>query len=203
MNRAKILSIQRKEIIYKTTSKKRLTRRLFAVLSLVSIFSFLTLLCNEYLNGSLDKLCYVYSPVNSLYNDTSDVVFTSIGVFEKENLDYIIPIKSGEFSQTLDGVEFLVDNAIMVKSIESGFVESVGCSNNGIKYIRIKHSVNIVSEISGIDISGVVVGQVVKKGEDIATAKLGSKILLRILNDGSPIPNLVVSKSKIICPKSK
>ena len=134
-----------------------------------------------------------------MYNDNSSVVFTD-GMVLNEKLNFSIPIVSSKVELLQDGtMNFVVVNSIMVKSIESGVVEEVASSTDGVKYIKIRHNYNYVSVIANLDIVGVNMGEIVTKGKDIATAKLGEIVSLRIYVNGIQTSNIDISGSKIIC----
>lgn len=144
-------------------------------------------------------MTYVYNPVNSLYNDTGELTFTSGVAIEKELLDFIIPIKAKNIDIDVTGsIVFEIGESIMVKSPEAGVVSEIGFSNDGVKYIKIKHGIEMSTVISNLDIIGVVEGEVVKKGGDIATAKEGESITMQIFENNVPLTNLKINQSKII-----
>jgi len=145
-------------------------------------------------------MVYVYNPVNSLYNDTSNVIFTSSAMtLEKDSLDFIIPIKGSLIDIDSDGtISFAVDKSIMVMSPESGVVDEISISNDGIKYIKIRHTLEMYTIIQNLDIVGVSVGEAVKKGQDIAIAKEGSIVKMQILENNIPLIQLKINQSKIV-----
>jgi len=145
-------------------------------------------------------MVYVYNPVNSLYNDTINVIFTSSAMtLEKDSLDFIIPIKGSLIDIDSDGtISFAVDKSIMVMSPESGVVDEISISNDGIKYIKIRHTLEMYTIIQNLDIVGVSVGEAVKKGQDIAIAKEGSIVKMQILENNIPLIQLKINQSKIV-----
>jgi DNA-binding protein len=92
----------------------------------------------------------------------------------------------------------VVNNSIMVKSSESGVVEEVGVSLNGVKYIKIKHCLDVQSVIENVDIIGVQEGEIVKKGQDIATAVEGQKIVMKLYVQDVKLTNIELNQSKIV-----
>ena len=86
----------------------------------------------------------------------------------------------------------------MVGACEAGIVEEVGTTNDGIKYIKIKHCLDIYSLIENVDMIGVAKGEVVKRGQDIATAKTGNTVTLRLFEGDTQLTNIKVEQSKII-----
>lgn len=196
MKRAELLSITKNEIIIRKPKKYRGT---LIIVPLLIIIVTMVMFSSESMSTIAKGMAYVYNPVNSLYSDNSGVVFTSGVLAEKEMQDFIIPIKGGETSVDDNGdIHFKIVNSIMVMSPESGVVDSVGLSNDGIKYIKIRHSLNIYSIIENVDIVGVSVGQIVKRGEDIAIAKEGDIVTMRLLDGDAPVSGLKINQSKIV-----
>lgn len=195
MNNVQILKITKMEI---TVKKPRKSMK-FMISSIISIVILTIVLSFEGLSSISSGMVHIYNPVNSLYNDTGDVVFTSGGIIEKEMLDFIIPIKGARVEVSSNGeVLFYVSNSIMVKSPESGVIDEVGFTNDGKKYIKIRHTIEMYSIISNVDIIGVSVGVVVNKGTDIATAKENDIVTMQILENNIPLTNIKVNQSKII-----
>ncbi len=195
MSNVQILKITKTEIIIK---KPRKPKRLM-VSSLILIILLTVVLSMEGLSTIASGMVHIYSPVNSLYNDIGDVVFTDGVVVEKEMLDFIIPIRGGNVEVDASGnILFYVDNSIMVKSPEAGVIDDIGFSNDGKKYIKIRHTIEMYSIISNVDVIGVTQGEVVKKGTDIATAKENEIVSMQILENNIPLSNIKVNQSKII-----
>ena len=200
-NRVQILSVKRNQIIRKVKRKHlRMVTRLclVAVISFVTFFSVggvgVSQLCNS--------MCYIYNPVNSLYSDNSNIIFTNVNAINKEILDFVVPITGAESHITARGdIEFTITNSIMVKTIEGGVVEEVGTTIDGVKYIKILHSLDVYSLIENVDILGVSKGEIVKKGQDIATAKVGHVVVLKLFDGNTQINNLVIKHSKILWEK--
>ena len=144
------------------------------------------------------SMYHVYNPVNSLYSDNSSLIFASTSI-SQNNIDFSVPIVTNKSEILSSGdVIFQVVNSIMVRSIENGIIEDIGITNDGIKYIKIMHSVDIKSYIENVDIVGVSQYDRVKKGQEIATAKVGENIRLKIIVNGEQIQNLKINQSKII-----
>ncbi len=201
MRKVQVLNITKNEIIIRKPTK---LKNHLLIMSLVIIVSIMAIVSRESMSTIATSMTHVYNPVNSLYNDTSSIVFTSGLAIEKELLDFIIPIKSTNTNIDSTGViTFKVGNSIMVKSSESGIVESVGITNDGVKFIKIRHSLDISSLLEGVDIVGVGENEVIKKGQDIATAVEGSSVRFTILENNTPISNIKIHQSKIIWKDSK
>ena len=191
-NRVKILSVKKNEII---VNVKKSTRKQFA-LPILTIFAFI---CIGIINiGNFGSyIANVYNPVNSLYSDNSDIVFTN-GVIVSDNMSFYVPIVANYKIMQNGIIEFEVNNSIMVKACESGIIDEIGTTNDGIKYIKIKHSETIYSVIENFDIVGVAESTIVKRGQDIATAKLGDRLNFYIVKNGVNIDNIKIESSKIV-----
>lgn len=145
------------------------------------------------------SLMYVYNPVNSLYSDNSSIIFTSSFLTEKENLDFVLPMSGAKVDIDKNGnINLIVGNSIMVKSTESGVVEEVGVTLDGIKFVKVKHSLDVSSIIENVDIVGVEKGDILKKGQDIATAIQGQTIVLRLYMANIQLTNIKLNQSKIV-----
>lgn len=143
-----------------------------------------------------NEISMVFNPVNSLYSDNSDIVFTS---GEISKLEFYLPMIGAKVENNNGVIELTVGKSIMVMSPESGEIADCGVTLNGVKYIKIKHNKNIYSVIENVDILGVVKGDIVKRGQDIASAKVGERVVLKIYENDLLVTNLKINQSKIIC----
>jgi len=197
-NRVQILSLK-KNIITCRVKKRKFNFMTplcaVAILFFVSFFS----LNGVGLSQITNSMYYIYNPVNSLYSDNSNIVFASVSTVSKDSLNFVVPIIGAQsMVDELGTIEITVGNSILVKAVESGVVEEVGTSLDGIKYIKVLHSLNVVSLIENVDIIGVNKGDIVKKGQDLATAKVGSVVLLKLYDNNLQINNLEIKHSKIV-----
>ncbi len=188
-----ILSIKKMEIIYKNKTKKHLHKY-----AMLAMFVPLFLVAFQFFGSAelVASMSKIYNPVNSLYSDSSDIVFTIANVQDR-NLNFVVPIKGASVSIEEGDIRLSITNSIMVCAIEKGLVEEVGKTVDGTKYIKIKHSANIHSVIENLDIVGVERGKIVKSGQDIATAKVNSTVTLRIFYNNKQLKNLTINQSKI------
>ena len=198
-SKAEILSIKQNFILI---GKKNKYYRHVAIPSICAFLIVTILLCMSIETVGVmevaSSMSYVYNPVNSLYSDNSSLIFAS-ATLSQTNMDFSVPIVSSK-SEVLSGGDmiFTVVNSIMVKSIENGIIEDIGVTNDGIKYIKIMHSVDVCSYIENVDIVGVSRFDKVKKGQEIATAKLGDNIKLKIFFKGEQLQNIKIHQSKIV-----
>lgn len=198
-SRAEILSIKQNLII---VGKKNNRNRNIFYSSICAVIIVSILLCMSIDSVGVmqvaSSMYYVYNPVNSLYSDNSSLIFANATITQN-NLDFTVPIVSAKSEVLSSGdIVFQVINSIMVKSVENGIIEDIGVTNDGIKYIKIMHTVDVKSYIENVDIVGVNKYDRVKKGQEIATAKLGESIKLKILVNGEQLQNLKIQQSKIV-----
>ena len=85
----------------------------------------------------------------------------------------------------------------MVVAPEDGIIKEIGYLPNGEKYIEIMHAKNVTTKIENIYITGVVSGQVVAKGKDIATVKLGDVVRFSIYENDIKQTNILINKNQI------
>ena len=198
-SKVQILSIKKNQIICKVKQRKlRLVMPLcsFLVVGFVAFFT----LGGTSISQICNSMCYIYNPVNSLYSDNSNIIFTSANAIDRESLNFVIPITGSEYSVKSSGdIRIVVDKSIMVKSIENGVVDEIGVTLDGIKYIKVLHCMNIYSLIENVGIVGVEEGDVIKKGQDIATAREGDVVTLKIFDGDIQLSNIKINQSKIIC----
>jgi len=187
-----VLSLTKNEIVIRKIRKTKSKLSLSIILS--SIFIVVGVIFLSSVNFG-KQVAYVYNPVNSLYNDNSNVVFTG-GVLS-EKLDFRLPVVSARVENNNGEMLFTISNSIMISASESGVILECGANNQNEKYIKIKHSENIYSIIENVDIIGVSEFDIVKRGQDIATGKLGEKIKFRIYKDDSLITDIKIDQSKI------
>lgn len=200
MKRVQILSIKENTIRVKVKSARN-SILVPLCLSTTIMFMLLFSFGGSNIKEVGSNMAYLYSPLNSLYNDSSSVAFAS-AMLDKENVDFVLPM-GGTVAQVGENGDIclVVNNSIMVKSCESGVVEDVGITLDGVKYIKIMHTMDIYSIVENVNIVGVAKGDIVKKGQDIATALEGETITLRLFNKGSQINNIKINQSKIVWEK--
>lgn len=181
---------------------KKINKHNFVTFGIMLLMVMLSVLGIKYIDvfNGYDQLCTeIYNPIDALFNDNGGIVFTSkmLNNFNKNNLKFVTPIKCSDISIVDDTINYVIDNSIMIIAPEDGIIKSIGYLPNGEKYIEIAHSKNIVSRLENIYITGVVTGQVVAKGKDIATARMDSVVRFSIYEDGIKISNLKLNKNVI------
>lgn len=197
----KVCSLTKKSIQHLYV--KKINKHNFVTFGIMLLMVMLSVLGIKYIDvfNGYDQLCTeIYNPIDALFNDNGGIVFTSkmLSNINKNNLKFVTPIKCSEISIVDDTINYVIDNSIMIIAPEDGIIKSIGYLPNGEKYIEIAHSKNIVSRLENIYITGVVTGQVVAKGKDIATARMDSVVRFSIYEDGVKISNLKLNKNVII-----
>lgn len=196
----KVCSLTKKSIQHLYV--KKINKHNFVTFGIMLLMVMLSVLGIKYIDvfNGYDQLCTeIYNPIDALFNDNGGIVFTSkmLNNINKNNLKFVTPIKCSDISIVDDTINYVIDNSIMIIAPEDGIIKSIGYLPNGEKYIEIAHSKNIVSRLENIYITGVVTGQVVAKGKDIATARMDSVVRFSIYEDGVKISNLKLNKNVI------
>lgn len=196
----KVCSLTKKSIQHLYV--KKINKHNFVICGIMFLMVMLSVLGIKYIDvfNGYDQLCTeIYNPIDALFNDNGGIVFTSkmLNNINKNNLKFVTPIKCSDISIVDDTINYVIDNSIMIIAPEDGIIKSIGYLPNGEKYIEIAHSKNIVSRLENIYITGVVTGQVVAKGKDIATARMDSVVRFSIYEDGTKISNLKLNKNVI------
>lgn len=196
----KVCSLTKKSIQHLYV--KKINKHNFVTFGIMLLMVMLSVLGIKYIDvfNGYDQLCTeIYNPIDALFNDNGGIVFTSkmLNNINKNNLKFVTPIKCSDISIVDDTINYTIDNSIMIIAPEDGIIKSIGYLPNGEKYIEIAHSKNIVSRLENIYITGVVTGQVVAKGKDIATARMDSVVRFSIYEDGTKISNLKLNKNVI------
>ena len=196
----KVCSLTKKSIQH--LYLKKINKQNFVTFGIMLLMVMLSVFGIKYIDvfNGYDQLCTeIYNPIDALFNDNGGIVFTSkmLDNVSKNNLKFVTPIKCSDISIVDDTINYVIDNSIMIIAPEDGIIKSIGYLPNGEKYIEIAHSKNIVSRLENIYITGVVTGQVVAKGKDIATARMDSIVRFSIYEDGTKISNIKLNKNVI------
>ena len=192
---AVIVSINKIEIKNKPQKKFSYNKSKLFILPIIALICIFAILGSDIRNN----VVHVYNPVSSLYNDDSKAIFTSAQ--GKNWADFVLPVVTGEVSIESGNVYMTVTNSIMVYSVEDGIVQECGTSLDGIRYIKVKHSSDILSIITNVDIIGVKQGDIVKRGQNIATCIVGEIVTLQLYDGDSQIVSLSISQSKLVWKK--
>ena len=135
----------------------------------------------------MSTISYIQNPIDSLYSDMGDIIFTSSGdkvILDSTSSEYVAPVVYSKYDIKDNGIEFTVFGPI-VSAVEKGVVSDIFVVGNNIKCIKIKHGRNVYSVLENVDIVGVNIGAIVDKGQKIGTAKIDSILKLSIEKNGS------------------
>lgn len=197
--KVEVLTLSRNEIVYKNIRFNKVKQVLVMLLALL-----LPLTGVFFSKYGVDEDVYSYianlsNPIYSPFVDNSGVSFVdSVGYeFEDKVLEFELPLASSELEVKSDCINIKVKESVFVAATESGIVSEVGETVDGIKFIKILHSKDIESVIENIDISGVVVATVVKKGDKLASAKVGELVVFKIFEKGNAVNNLALTNNVI------
>lgn len=200
MKRIAINTLTKKHIKHVYLNKQNKKNYIVSlVMCFVLMLSVLTLKSTNKFDGYVETCSSIYNPINPLFNESGGIVFAS-SKFEnisKTNLKFITPIKCGVFEILEGDICFTIDSSIMVVAPEDGIIKEIGYLPNGEKYIEIMHAKNVTTKIENIYITGVVSGQVVAKGKDIATVKLGDVVRFSIYENDIKQTNILINKNQI------
>ena len=186
----KVVSLVQNKYNYRVFKRKMYKPHLvfccaiFLVL-ITSLFS-LKYYKNNYTSDIISTISYITNPVNPLYSDMGDIVFTSSNKLYKLNSEiseFSVPVIYNSYKIKDNSIEFLVSGPLL-NSIQQGIVEDIYVIGNNIKCVKVKHNRNIYSVIENVDILGVNIGSLVKQGQKIATVKDNSTIKLSIYENG-------------------
>ena len=123
-------------------------------------------------------------PTDELFDDGSKVFFvawllnipTDDGV-----LDFVSPVKHSDVSK--EGKDLVIQNAgKVVYATERGKVSKLEYNESGLKYMEITHPNGVISTYDNLDFVGVVTGDVVTKGQLIASSS--EELIFSIVKDG-------------------
>ena len=93
-------------------------------------------------------------------------------------------------------VSFNLKENFVIKSAGYGIVKSVGFLNNGLKYVEIKHSGNILTRYENLKIVGVGANFLVKNIHIIGTSE--SNFVFKIFKNNNLIDNIFIENGEIL-----
>lgn len=169
----------------KKVKKSVLSSILIFVISVTVIYG-LNIWSNNYTSDIVSTISYIQNPIDPLYSDMGDIIFTSSGdkvILDCTSSEYAVPVVYSKYDIKDSGIEFTVFGPI-VSAVEKGVVSDIFVVGNNIKCIKIKHSRNVYSVLENVDIVGVNIGAIVDKGQKIGTAQIDSILKLSIEKNG-------------------
>lgn len=199
----KVVNIKQNIYLYKTLKHKKQNKKIYG-----TIFMFALCLCSIFLlktinltsiNQVLNTATYIVNPINPLYFDMGNIVFTNgynVIRLDDEDVDFICPVSYSNYTLNSESVEFEVGTNPILKACGNGVVSDIFYESNNVKCVKIKHANNTFSIIKNIDVLGIHLGALVKQGQTIGTVKLNSKVTLIIEVNGENKP-LSINKEKV------
>ena len=166
----KIISLKYNAIIYKQIKHRKQNRKI-----LFSLVVFAILLCSvftlkfidvENVNQVLNTAAYLQNPINPLYSDMGNIVFTdgfNIVRLKNKDLDFEVPLIYKNVNQLDNALEFTTSDNLVLTAPEDGVVTDIFMVGTNVKCIKIKHSNNVYSIIANIDNLSLDNGQILKK----------------------------------------
>lgn len=205
MERATIVSIRQQQIIYHNKKVGRpmgLVASISVFAMLVMCFSCLKVMDNKVMNEVFHIAQNVFSPIQPLYSDNSEINFASstytMYLKKNEDVKLTFPVRASGLEEKGDHILFRADSSIMVLSPEDGVVVKIDTTADGKKYIEVKHSDSLSSKLVGIDVTGVTVGQTVAQGQELATLDNTKELKFYLLQNGSVVQNLKIEHQNIV-----
>lgn len=196
-----IVSLIKKEIIYKNVRHKNFrTGTLLSLILIVPmvVLGFIKFNDNE-TNGIFESVVALGNPNYLPYVDYGGIVFTDAEAYLNLNEDIalILPANSKSIQKGENSLLLTIQENLVIFAPEKGVVSDVG-EKDGVKYIRILHSKDIETLLENIDISGVQIGNIVEKGQEIGTAKNDSILKFQILSKGNCVKNISFKNNVIV-----
>ena len=186
MRKCDLINLYKHNIVHKNVRYKQIKSCSKSCIAFILIMLSFTYLYK--VNSVFQRTAKVFNPISELYRDVEVASFV-----DSTNVNFIVPIKTDSYIVNSDNIAFKVSSSIMVYAPANGIVDYI--SSDYEKVIKIKHSNELFSIIKNIDIVGVRVGDAVKQGKEIATARPGQVVSLYIEMNGKVVDGLYLNKS--------
>ncbi len=199
---AEIVKVYKSDITLTRYNKRYRRIRTYSLLFLLLV-PVIALACigigsNGYLGNIYHNACNLYNPIYSPYIETSNMTFAWNYDFSEDVQDFDMPIVSSDYRVETDGtVVAKVKESIMVKSVADGVVVSVS-QQDGVKSIKIAYSNDLTVEYINMDVLGVNEGNIVERGKQIGTAKLGDEIMFKAYLGNNQIKGFKIENNKLV-----
>lgn len=201
MKKLQIVCMYQNNIIFKNQKNKLKQKTIISsIIFCVLIFSccYFKVVGGNNANSWYDSVQSVYNPTSQLYNNESEVVFTSNSNILVSSGSFDLPVVSGEITVSDNKIHVVPNGNIIVSTPCPGVVEETGVTNDGKKYIKIKHTTKIYSIIENVETIAVSKGQILKRGDKIATASENKPLVISVYKNKKLIENLRVEDNKIV-----
>lgn len=202
MNKAVIVNVYKHKIVHKNIKHKLKKQVIFSVsvfCFLLSILTYAKIFLDNSVSDIFGQATKVFNPISELYSEENGGVFVGGNAYFilTKDLEFSLPVRSGEYVINNGEISFTIKESIMIYAAESGIITECGESNFGTKYIKLMHNENIYSVVDNVAVIGCNVGDVVKKGREIAIGNTGDVIKFSVFKDGIMQTNLKVNKNII------
>lgn len=201
MKKLQIVCMYQNNIIFKNQKNKLKQKTIISsIIFCVLIFSccYFKIVGGSSANTWYDSVQSVYNPTSQLYSNESEVVFTNNANLLVSSGSFNLPVVSGEITVSENKIYIVPNGSIVVETPCPGVVEETGVTNDGKKYIKIKHTAKIYSIIENVETVAVSKGQILKRGDKIATASENKTIVVSVYKNKKLIENLRVEDNKIV-----
>ena len=199
LHNVQITKVYKNNIEYNTL-KKKVNKKLYSMLLLLMVpvlaMGCLRLYSETTLKDIYTNVCNLYNPIYSPYAETGNILFA--GNFEDNIIDLELPIISSVVKVEDDGtIVAMVKESILVKSVADGVVINLEVID-GVKCVKIMYSDSVSVEYINLDVIGVQEGNIVKRGKEIGTAKLGEEVKFKAYFNDKQIKGITIENNKIV-----
>ena len=200
VHKVEITNLHKNSITYLERRKHK--RKIKAYSFLILLLPILAIVCLRFYSGNnindiYMNVCNLYNPIYSPYSETGSITFAGY-TFVDNIEDFELPIVSSDIDIDDNGTVIAkIKESILVKSIADGVVERI-YEQDGVNIVRILYGKDIAAEYHNIDVLGVNVGNIVEKGKEIGTAKIGDSIKLKIYLSDKQVKGLKIENNKIV-----
>lgn len=201
MKKLQIVCMYQNNIIYKNQKNKLRQRTLISsVVFCLLIFSccYFKIIGGNQANTWYDSVQSAYNPTSRLYSDEGDIVFTSNENILTTSGSFDLPNVSGDMRVVNNQIHIVPSESILIITPCPGVVEETGMTNDGKKYIKIKHTTKIYSVIENVETIAVTKGQILRRGDKIGVAGENKEIVVSVYKNKKLIENLRIEDNKIV-----
>ncbi len=202
IHNVEITKLYKNDITQREQKKRKKGIRVYSLLLLLLVPVFAMVCLRLYSGTNINDLymnvCNLYNPIYSPYSETGSITFAWNYTFDNSIEDFELPIISSDISIDKEGtVTAKVKESILVKSVADGVVDKIK-SVDGVKVVRILYAEDLAVEYYNIDVLGVQQGNMVERGKEIGTAKLGESIQLRAYIGEKQVKGISIKNNKIV-----
>ena len=104
---------------------------------------------------------------------------------------------SEEYEMNDGIIKFKITKNFFIKSAGEGIVKSVGFLDNGLKYVEIRHSGNIITRYENLKIVGVGTNFMVKNIHIIGSVEENQNLIFKIIKNGNIVKNYTIENGEI------